>query len=381
MANKRFKRSPPKEELTYSWLELRLPGKPPFTNKVQFFSQIENGIQSNCGVTIKVREFPDFQHSRVLPPTQITAHQLGAELKILKAKATKLVFIILPNKSAENYAAVKISADVLVGIHTICTVRKPDGSVKASAGEIANLILKFNQKLGGINLIMEVDQKQVLKNLLSKRLMFVGADVGHPSPSSMDKAPSIASLVATTDQSFFQYAGSVRLQTHRDKDKKSVESILQIDVMMIERLELYQKRNKGTLPEIIFMYRDGVADQMFGECVNKELPLMKKACKTVYKEQALPKLVYIVVQKRHHTRFYKPDNDRTQFFDKNGNVVPGFIIDNQITDHSSYDWYGVSHICLQGTSRPAHYTTLFDEAGLSVDELQFLVSTKIPNRG
>jgi hypothetical protein len=36
--------------------------------------------------------------------------------------------------------------------------------------------------------------------------------------------------------------------------------ITELDAMMIERLQTYQRNNKQTLPERIFVYRDGVSE-------------------------------------------------------------------------------------------------------------------------
>ena len=37
----------------------------------------------------------------------------------------------------------------------------------------------------------------------------------------------------------------------------------------------------------------------------------------------LPKVTFVVVQKRHHTRFFPVSSDQT---DKSGNIMPGFSI-------------------------------------------------------
>jgi len=62
------------------------------------------------------------------------------------------------------------------------------------------------------------------------------------------------------------------------------------------------------------------------------------------------------------------------FFDRNGNPLPGFTVDRQITSKHHFDWYTTSHACTQGTSRPGKYVVLYDTIGVSADQIQMMVS-------
>ena len=46
-------------------------------------------------------------------------------------------------------------------------------------------------------------------------MQLMGIDVTHPSPGSLEDAPSIAAVVASVDGDFAQYAGRVKAQTSR----------------------------------------------------------------------------------------------------------------------------------------------------------------------
>ncbi|KAJ3399687.1 hypothetical protein HDV05_001575, partial [Chytridiales sp. JEL 0842] len=59
--------------------------------------------------------------------------------------------------------------------------------------------------------------------------------------------------------------------------------------------------------------------------------------------------------------------------DRSGNIRPGLVVDGDITHPTYFDFYLNSHAGLQGTSRPAHYTVLYDENKFSPDELQQMV--------
>jgi len=94
-------------------------------------------------------------------------------------------------------------------------------------------------------------------------------------------APSIAAVVASFDQAFFHYPGSIRLQATKDENKKSIEMIQGFEGMMVQRLELYKSKN-GRLSNRIIFVRDGVSDGQFWSVVNEELPQLHRACKKMY---------------------------------------------------------------------------------------------------
>lgn len=270
-------------------------------------------------------------------------------------KEIKLVLITLPAKNTKLYAMIKRVADVHVGIHTICAVtgwQRADGmdfwGIKHSAQFLGNLLLKYNLKLGGINHRLD-DQK----GLLSKSTMFVGMDVTHPTPNSQNGAPSIAAVVATEEPEYFvHWPVSLRLQTPKE-DKMARELIDDVQAMFRERLEHWKSKNDGQLPEQIIIYRDGVSDEFYKLLKEKEIPRMKQAAA----EAALPSqgydpcIVYIVVLKRHSTRFFpSPEKDVTDrtHLDRNGNSKPGLLVTDTLTRRPGSNFFLQSHESLKG---------------------------------
>ncbi|KAK8786502.1 hypothetical protein V5799_023722 [Amblyomma americanum] len=83
-----------------------------------------------------------------------------------------------------------------------------------------------------------------------------------------------------------------------------------------------------------------------------------------------PPLTFIVVQKRHHTRFM-PAHDRDGV-GKCRNVPPGTTVDSVVTHPLDFDFFLCSHFGIQGTSRPAHYYIVWDDSKFSADDLQKL---------
>jgi hypothetical protein len=76
-----------------------------------------------------------------------------------------------------------------------------------------------------------------------------------------------------------------------------------------------------------------------------EIKEMKKAFATIYKQanQAMPRLTYVIVQKRHHFRSMLEQNGQTF------NPPPGSVINTDITDKDTKNFYLYSHHALQVT--------------------------------
>ena len=105
--------------------------------------------------------------------------------------------------------------------------------------------------------------------------MIVGIDVAHPTPGSMENAPSVVAMVASTNDDYVHFPGSVRIQesrqeiqkVRRDKMEKKLEGppdgkedmldSSNIRELLHERLRLYREHNNQTLPKNILIYRDG----------------------------------------------------------------------------------------------------------------------------
>ncbi|KAE8766248.1 Protein argonaute 14 [Hordeum vulgare] len=108
--------------------------------------------------------------------------------------------------------------------------------------------------------------------------------------------------------------------------------------MMRELLVSFYKKT-GYKPSRIIFYRDGADYQ--------------------------PKVTFVVVQKRHHTRLFPEVHGKET--DKSGNILPGTVVDTNICHPTEFDFYLCSHAGIQGTSRPTHYHVLFDENGFTAD--------------
>lgn len=118
------------------------------------------------------------------------------------------------------------------------------------------------------------------------------------------------------------------------------------------------------------MYRDGCGEGQFREVLKEEMGSIKQACKSL-SEDFKPKITFIVVAKRHNTRFY-PMYPTDKGVGRAMNVQPGVVLDHTIISPDVNDFYLCSHFGIQGTSRPAKYSVLHDDSDFSADELHMI---------
>lgn len=265
-----------------------------------------------------------------------------------------LLFIVLPEANKILYKRIKTLADKEYGIHIICSVGSKLVKNRGRDQYMANIALKFNLKLGGINQIVENKNIGIVEQ---NKTMVVGIDVTHPSPGSSSNAPSVSAMVASIDKFLGQWPATLRIQRARQ------ENVEDLTEMLKSRLNLWKTRgNHNDFPENILIYRDGVSEGQYNMVLSQELPHLRRACEQVYPtadtRRGLPRFTVIICGKRHKTRFY-PTTE--QGCDRSGNTKPGTIVDRGVTEARSWDFFLQAHAALQGTARPCHYYIVHDE--------------------
>ena len=265
----------------------------------------------------------------------------------------QLIMCILPNTGAILYGDIKRAGETIVGIPTQCIVGKHIH--RPNRQYCANVTLKVNCKLGGTN----VQISGGLPFVSQQPTMVVGCDVTHPDPGN-NTSPSICAVVASWDLHASQYNSIVRAQPPR------VEVVGVLEEIMVEHFKNFYMANNGRKPTSLIFFRDGVSQGQFQTVCLIELKAIFRAWRQLEKTQEL-KVTFIIVQKRHHTRFFPTRRDEA---DRNGNVMPGTVVDEQIVSGNDWDFFLNSHGSIQGTSRPTHYHVIHDNNGFTVDGLQ-----------
>ena len=265
----------------------------------------------------------------------------------------QLIMCMLPNTGATLYGEIKRVGETVLGVVTQCIqgkhIHRPNRQY------CSNVTLKVNAKLGGTNWRLT----QGLPFVREAPTMVMGCDVTAPDPRQGNR-PSICAVVASIDADCSQFGSSVAVQRSKH------DSQMLVDIVKKHLVAFYQANN--IKPKRLIFFRDGVSQGQFRECFN-ELKAIRDAWNELEREEPLT-VTYVVCQKRHHTRLY-PTNRREA--DRNGNTLPGTVVEEDITSPSEWDFYLNSHGSIQGTSRPAHYFVLHDENRLDNDTLQSLI--------
>ncbi|KAL6409509.1 hypothetical protein AUP68_05884 [Ilyonectria robusta] len=297
--------------------------------------------------------------SMVTPPTEamsadnvVYGSALEGFFSWAKQNGIQFLLVILGSMDSEVYAKVKTLGDCTYGIQTSCVqghFKKFGGS---SPGYFANVALKWNLKAGGVNHKLRDD----LDLLKGGKTIVVGYDVTHPTnmpAGKSDEIPSLVGLVASIDRDMGQWPSI----SWEQASKQEMLGQQLVDAFK-SRLQLWQKHNKGQLPENIVIFRDGVSEGQFGQVLEKELPLIKEACGALYSAKMQPLLTIVVSVKRHQTRFY-PTTEKN--LPKHMNIENGTVVDRGVTQARYWDFFLTAHAAIKGTARPAHYTVLLDE--------------------
>ena len=264
---------------------------------------------------------------------------------------------VLPNKDKNLYADIKRVGDSVIGIPTQCVQMDLIKQAKRLDQVCANISLKINSKLGGINQVIDPSVKSPV---FREPTIIFGADVTHPSPTKngadethpspspteptkSNGIPSIAAVVASMDANATKYQARVRAQRH-EKGRGAQEIINDLAAIVRELLIEFYKANGKLKPSKIIFYRDGVSEGQFDQVLAHEVRAVQEACIKLEKEYR-PRITFIVVQKRHHTRLFC-ENSR----DETGrarNVPPGTTVDSGITHPYEFDFYLCSHFGIQ----------------------------------
>lgn len=298
---------------------------------------------------------------------------LGTNLMDCKKLGFNFIIVIVTDDKC--YSMVKKISERQVGILTQCLKTKCfydnyARTYKMHYSTMNNIFLKINAKLNGTN--HQVDDPSYNSIVDKASVMFIGADVTHPTSDQKGTTPSVAAVCASYDRFGMKYNQEWSLQ------KSGSDLIDDFEDMMLKHFTFYMAQSKitqgkETLPSKIIYYRDGVGESQFETFLVPETASLKRACQTVYSmmKMALPKITLIVVNKRHHMRAFPIDTksgDGSRF----NNVLPGTTIDSDIVDARYSQFFLASHSALQGCTRPAKYTVLLNESGISPDDLQKL---------
>ncbi|KAH8018760.1 hypothetical protein HPB51_011511 [Rhipicephalus microplus] len=273
-----------------------------------------------------------------------------------------MVIIVLTKST--NYAEIKQVAETEIGLRTQCVM---DNNVvkKCKPGAGHQPVPEDERQAGRPNNSL---LSQGEAGYLPEAIIIIGAaslpgarDKHRPLHRRLRRQPGLDPI-----QVPLFYSGPEGDSTATSR----VEIIRDLKDMMKELLKAFYRATKHK-PERIIFYRDGVSQGQFMEVRNREVSAIRLACQEMSPNETYePALTFIIVQKRHHTRFM-PASDRDGV-GKCKNVPPGTTVDSVVTHPLDFDFFLCSHFGIQGTSKPSHYYIVWDDSDFSADDLQKL---------
>ncbi|KAI0439155.1 Piwi domain-containing protein [Xylaria telfairii] len=271
----------------------------------------------------------------------------------------QMLFFVVPNKNALIYERIKKSMDC----RFCCPSQVMQGGhvKKANAQYMSNVAMKVNVKLGGVT--CKVSAPGQGSPFFSGPTMMIGVDVSHAAPGS--GAPSMAAMTVSMDKNATRYAAACEVNGWRQELLQSTTCHGMFPPLLRHWINIHK-----TAPTHVYYFRDGVAEGQFQGVIETELNEIRR----VFREcnAGNPKITAIIATKRHHIRFFPKPNDQTTG-DRNGNPLPGTLVERDATHPHHFDFYLCSHVAIQGTARPVHYQVIYDDANVTPDALQKMI--------
>lgn len=264
-----------------------------------------------------------------------------------------------------TYGLIKSICDVKYGIasQVIDQATLSKGTSGKDKTIFYNIALKINAKLGGVNQAVIFDEQSGSAEVSEKdAVMYVGIDVTHPTNNSGIDI-SIASMVANVDLAATRYTSEILAQM------KARETVERFETQFSRMMLKFHEHSK-VWPRHVVILRDGVSDSEMFRTAFIELKYIRDSWKRItHDDETLePTYTYIVLQKRHVTRFYVPAKD-SKGNDTFVNVPSGTVVDQVISSPRIFDFYLASQFGALGTTRPTHYTVVYDDWMLNPDKI------------
>lgn len=319
----------------------------------------EQGVRNFCQQLVKTAQGSGLKTFN--DPQKIfyvrDARDLETKLSQCAQNGINLCLVIMARKNTQEYSYIKSLAEIQFGVQTQCIQsRNVD---KCNGQLLGNLLQKINTKMGGLNTKISNENKVAV---FKRPSMVVGISISHPGPGS--SAPSIISCTFTCDATVSKYVAHHRLQQSR------FGLVADLRDLMVDGLKSFYNKTKKK-PEKVIVYRGGGSEGELQKIAKFEVQAIKEAFQKLGRTSPYnPGLTFIVVNKMHHTRAFAAD--QKDMIGKSGNVPAGTLIDTNIVSKSRCDFYLAASQGIQGTSRPCHYTLVYDDNDLSMDSLTLM---------
>jgi len=308
-------------------------------------------------------EFPTYAETRGIKARDYID---ALEKTMEKVKEPKIVVFILPPPAINEYAKLKQyalthSPPIFTQMVKTRTLNSPKG-IFSICGKIA---LQMNAKRNGVLWRIKAPSS------VPKKTMVIGID------SSKEGKMECLGFSASYDPYFSRYY----TQVINVKEKQGLNSgIGGCTVKALERF--YLETGSKFLPDLLVIYRDGLCETQRNNVLNAELEAILTAINKRYGDKYKPKLIYSIIHKKIHTRFFMKSSECTiparRGASENSilsNPQPGTIVHTGIVDPRKYEFLMMPQHVNEGTGTPSRITVLHDSSGLPMETFEELTNT------
>ncbi|CAK7272864.1 Protein argonaute [Sporothrix epigloea] len=274
-----------------------------------------------------------------------------------------MMFWVLPNKNSFTYYRLKKSGECRFGM--VSQMLNAAHVTKAQPQYCSNVSMKVNAKLGGTTCRVPAETGgPSAPAFFNQPTMIIGLDVSHGSTNMKGELePSMAAMSISWDKDAARYSAFCQTNGYRQE----IVNPARMTSMFDGALRKWCETLNCKVPSHVFYFRDGVSEGQFTQVMDYEVSELKK----IFERRCgrVPKFTVIVATKRHHIRFFPEGNSG----DRNGNPLPGTLVEREVTHPFHYDFYLCSHSAIQGTARPVHYHIIHDEIKMPTSLLQKMI--------
>jgi aubergine-like protein len=253
---------------------------------------------------------------------------------ITQNKEATMVTIILPENLKNTYSEIKqtvcfnnggVPSQVVMS-KTLFNDKKFDSVVDRVMLQIA---LKTGSNLWSVR----------TPDGLPAKTMVIGMDVHH---DIVNKGKSVVGFTASIHPQFLEYYNAVRIQPRVGQEIAGNMAGLFSEALV----KFFERTGRRFLPELIVVFRDGVADTQVDAVVEIEYRALRDAI-SKFKDYN-PSIIYTVLNKSVSAKFFRETSNGVF------NPPPGTVIYDTVIP-SGNDFYLVSHPVTQGMARPTLY--------------------------
>lgn len=193
---------------------------------------------------------------RPLPTAHVGAHICHT------LYSADLLLVLLPARSEALYREVKLASDAVLGLPSQ-VLAAPTAGIGRSATPrgrlqyVANLALKINAKMGGVNARLAGNPDQVIPVVGGRPFILFGVATALPVLRNGGQArePCTAAVVASRDRSLGRYSARVLMQPASGDCSSAAGPVVGLRGAARELLVDFYRQNGGRKPEALLCYR------------------------------------------------------------------------------------------------------------------------------